>query len=87
MRMCDGSLKKSGSPQKSVYPIDNVFLHASYFERLTILCKRLLAERLYQAVWIVGVDPSNGEIVEPDKDLTYDKFIAVINSRLTIHKA
>lgn len=87
VKMCNESLKKSGEPHKSVYPIDKVFLHASYFDRLRILCKRLLSERLYQAVWIVGVDPKSGEIVEPDKDLTYDKFIAAIQSRLTVHMA
>ena len=87
VRMCDDSMKKSGEPQKSVYPIDKTFLHASYFERLTIFCKRLLAERLYQAVWVVGVDPINGKIVEPDKDLTYDKFLTVIKSRLLVHNA
>lgn len=87
VKMCKKSLKKSGKSKKSIYPTDKVFSHSSYFERLTILCKRLLAERLYQAVWIVGVDPENGEILEPDKDLTYDKFIAALQSRLVIYMA
>ena len=30
---------------------------------------------------------NSGEIVEPDKDLSYDKFIAAIQSRLTVHMA
>ena len=46
VRMCDDSLKESREPQKSVYPIDPEFLYASYFKRLTILCRRLLAAPL-----------------------------------------
>lgn len=87
VKMCKKSLKKNKKTKKSIFPTDKIFTHTSYFEKLTILCKRLLAERLYQAVWIVGVDPENDEIIEPDKDLTYDKFIATIQSRLVIYKA
>lgn len=87
VRLCGESLKPGGASLNSVYPIDEVFKRASYFERLSVMCRRLLAERVYQAVWIVGVNPETGEIVEPEADLTYDKFITSLKSQLLIHRA
>lgn len=87
VRLCDASTKPGSNPIRSVYPIDPIFCKASYLKRLTVLCRRLLTERLYQAVWVVGVDPENGVVVEPDPDLTYNKFIAALQSQLTIHRA
>lgn len=82
--------EKSTSPtriRETVYPIDQIFENTSYLQRLTILCHRLLAERLYQAVWIVGVDPDSDEIYEPDRDLTYEKFLRTLAVQLDIHRA
>lgn len=87
IKLCDDSTRVSSTAQKSVYPIDEVFKHTSYFERLTIFCRRLLAERLYQAVWVVGVNPNTGGIIEPDRDLTYEKFIAALKAQLDVHRA
>ena len=87
IRLCDDSTRVSSTVQKSVYPIDEVFMQTSYFERLTIFCRRLLAERMYQAVWVVGVNPNTGEIIEPDRDLTYEKFIATLKAQLDVHRA
>lgn len=87
VRVCESSTKSGGAPQRSVYPIDPEFNGASYLKRLSVLCRRLLSEGLYQAVWIVGVDPEKGLIMEPEPDLTYEKFIASIASRLMIHRA
>ena len=44
-------------------------------------------ERLYQAIWIVAVDPSTGEVTEPDPGLTYEKFIARIEAQLAVSRA
>lgn len=87
VKMCEESTRNGAKTQKSVYPIDKVFENASYFKRLTIFCRRLLAERLYQAVWIVGVDPETGDVLEPDQDLTYEKFLAALKAQLDIHRA
>lgn len=87
VRLCEESTKPGGTTLSSVYPIDSVFNYASYFKRLTVMCRRLLAERIYQAVWIVGVNPKTGAIVEPEADLTYDKFIASLKTQLLIHRA
>lgn len=87
IKICEDSMRRTKDLSNTIYPIDPVYNGASYFERLTIMCRRLLAERLYQAVWIVGVDPATGEIVEPEKDLTYDKFLMALKSQLWIHKA
>lgn len=87
VKICEDSTKPGKATQKSIYPIDKVFDRASYLKRLSVMCRRLLSERLYQAVWIVGVDPEKNEVIEPEDDLTYDKFIASLSSQLTIHRA
>jgi len=87
VRLCEASAKPGSNSSRSVYPIDPIFYNASYIKRLTILCRRLLTERLYQAVWIVGVDPDNETVIEPEPELTYEKFIAVLQSQLVIHRA
>lgn len=87
VKLCEKTTKPGSAPLKSVYPIDEEYIKASYFTRLSVMCRRLLAERIYQAVWIVGVNPETGEIVEPEADLTYEKFIASLKSQLCIHRA
>lgn len=87
VRLCDASTKSGSNSVRSVYPIDPVFRNASYLKRLSILCRRLLTERMYQAVWIVGVDPESETIIEPEPDLTYEKFIVALQSQLAIHRA
>lgn len=87
VRLCEASTKPGKSSKKSIYPIDSVFAGASYMQRLVVLCRRLLSERLYQAVWIVGVDPIAGTVEEPDQNLTYDKFIETLSAQRRIHNA
>lgn len=87
VKICEDSTKAGRRIANSVFPVDESFQGVSYFERLTILCRRLLSERLYQAIWIVGVDPDKGTIIEPDPDLTYDKFIAAYEGQLRVHRA
>lgn len=87
VRKCEASTKPTKRKNEPIYPIDPVFDGASYLERLTILCRRLMNERLYQAIWIVAVDPSTGEVTEPDPGLTYEKFIARIEAQLAVSRA
>lgn len=87
VKLCEDSTRPGGVGLNCVYPIDAVYEHVSYFKRLSMMCRRLLAEQIYHAVWIVGVNPETGEIVEPEIDLTYDKFIASLESQLYIHRA
>lgn len=87
VKICDESTKASKNSKKAMYPIDEAFKGASYLERLVVLCRRLLSERLYQAVWIVGVDPVTGTVIEPDPYLTYDKFVEKLVSQKRIYNA
>lgn len=86
VKICEDSIRPVAS-SKIIYPMDAVFSGTSYLQRLTILCRRLLSERLYQAIWIVGVNPDSGDVVEPDSNLSYDKFLTVLKAQLDIHKA
>lgn len=87
VKLCEDSTKPGKARKKSVYPIDEVFNGASYLKRLVVLCRRLLSERLYQAVWIVGVDPVAGKVIEPDPSLTYEKFVETLAAQYRIHNA
>lgn len=87
VRVCEDSTKPGRKTKKALYPIDEVFSGASYLQRLVVLCRRLLSERLYQAVWVVGVNPVAGEVIEPDPNLTYEKFIETLAAQRRIHRA
>jgi Restriction endonuclease XhoI len=65
-----------------LFDAEDVFLGASYKKRYEILCRRLLAERLYDAVCFVtsSADPET-PIHQPAKDLTFDAFVAQIRGR------
>ena len=87
VRLCPGSTTPPKIKRKAIYPIDPAFKGASYLERLTILGRRLLSERLYQAVWVVAVDPMTGNVEEPDPALSYDKFLTRIEGQLAVNRA
>lgn len=86
VRLCERSTRYGEKVRNTIFPVDDVFLGASYLDRLTELGRRLIGERLYQAVWIVGVDPSSGRVVEPDQNLSYENFIATLESQLAAHR-
>lgn len=86
IRDCDGS-RRTASNRKPVYPADDVFTDTSYLDRLTIMCRRMLEERIYQAVWVVYVDTEQRVITEPDPALSYDRFIEILASQLRISRA
>ena len=74
-------------PNEPHYKSDKTFYDISYIDRLGIMCQRLLAERLYDAVWFVAVDPTDQTISEPQPSLTYEKFITRIKSQVDLVKA
>ena len=86
VKLCEDSCRTVKNPD-SRYPIDKEFTDSSYFKRFSLLCRRMLAERLYQSIWLVGVDPEKRVVIEPEQDLTYEKFITSIESMLRIKKA
>lgn len=84
---CRQSREAGRNNPVTLFPTDPVFEHASYLDRFRILCERLRASNLYQAVWLVYADPDTGEVTEPSPTLTYDKFIATMIAALSIHRA
>ncbi len=64
------------------FEIDPVFRDASYKQRYELFCRRLLLERLYDAVCFVtaSADP-NTPIHEPADDLNFTAFMAAMRAR------
>lgn len=73
---CDDSTHPVKSIVNPRFEADIAYQGASYIERLQESCSRLLADRKYQAVWFAVVDLDKGTVEEPDKNLTYAKFMA-----------
>jgi Restriction endonuclease XhoI len=76
---------KSTSPvavREPLFDVEKVFVGASYKERYELLCRRLVAERLYDAACFVtsSADPSL-PIHEPADDLCFANFVAQIRGR------
>lgn len=87
VRSCGQSREAGRTTQRTLFDTDPVFENASYLDRFRILCERLRASNLYQAVWLVYADPDTGTVTEPSPTLTYEKFIATITATLSIHRA
>lgn len=87
VKNCAQSRRTGQNPQRTLFDTDPVFRDTSYLDRFRILCERLRASNLYQAVWLVYADPDTGEVTEPSPTLTYEKFIATITATLMIHRA
>ncbi len=87
IRKTPESSKVSKIGARSRYKFDSVFEDSSYINRFTILGKRLLRERIYQAVWVAVVDLENQTVEEPDSLMTYDKFIAHLKGWIDVMRA
>ena len=74
-------------PSERHFSIDPEFYETSYIDRFRIMCKRLRRESLFGAVWFVVVDPIDRCVIEPDPDLTYEKFIAEITGRIKVFQS
>ncbi len=87
VRKTPESTRPSKIGAKSRYAFDKEFEDSSYVERFTILGKRLLRERVYQAVWVAVIDLENGVVEEPDPLMTYDKFVAHLKGWIDVMRA
>ena len=92
IRKTPESSKVSQIGARSRYEFDSVFEESSYINRFTILGKRLLRERIYQAVWVAVVDLESQTVEcqtveEPDSLMTYDKFIAHLKGWIDVMRA
>jgi hypothetical protein len=68
------------SIQKSLFPVDGIFTDTSYKDRYSILCDRLVKERLYDAAWFV-TSTQEGVSDEPSAGLSFANFEAAIAGR------
>lgn len=87
VRKTPESTRKKAVGARSRYGLDPEFEDSSYVDRFVVLGKRLLRERIYQAVWVAVVDLENGEVAEPDSLMTYDKFIAHLKGWIDVVRA
>lgn len=66
------------------FPVDPVFVDASYLRRAEILLRRLMQQRLYGGTCLIVSDGSGPEAVDqPVSDLTFSKFAAGLAGRVT----
>lgn len=86
VKSCEESQGGRRLYKTSHFPVDKVFQNISYLERFKILCQRLRRKSLYQAVWLVYVDPDSNSVTEPDPDMTYEKFLAILKFSYDIRK-
>lgn len=69
-------------PQNPLFPVDPVFHNTSYKDRYRILCKRLLHERLYDAVCFVTASKDlTAAVNQPDREFSFASFVAAIRGR------
>lgn len=87
IRKTDESSKVSKVAARSRYAFDSEFDETSYIDRFTVLGKRLLRERIYQAVWVAVVDLESRTVEEPDPLMTYDKFVAHLKGWIDVVRA
>ncbi len=53
---------------------DQVFVGASYMQRMAIMCQRLREENLYHLTWAIGVHEEPFEWFEPIEDVGWNRF-------------
>jgi restriction endonuclease XhoI-like protein len=67
--------------REPVFAVDDEFSEASYKERYETLCRRLVAEGLYDAACFATTSPEpQSPIDEPAHDLTFDSFSRAIRA-------
>lgn len=61
------------------FPVDQVFVGASYAERAQLLCERLVLERKYDSAWFLSMKQA-GEYVEPSPMVSGRAFLAAVTA-------
>ena len=81
---CDASRKPSRLGDDSRWTMDERFANASYVERVSILCHRLVEEGLYSGAWAVATSqPPKFAWMEPDSSTTgFDVFASGLRGYL-----
>ena len=72
-------------PHFKVFP---EFKNASYVDRYSILCQKLLRERLYDAAALLLSVPNssaNGKFKEPEPEATIERFAQSLVAHITVH--
>lgn len=65
------------------FPVDPVFVGASYAKRAEILCRRLVLERLYDsACLLLSTNEENTKINQPAEDLSFKRFVAALRGHI-----
>ena len=65
---------------ESLYPAEPVFIGTSYKQRYSILCDRLVKERLYDAAWFFTAT-RDGLVDQPEVGLNLTNFVAAAQGR------
>jgi hypothetical protein len=73
-------------PYKGAFSVEDIWHGASYQERFSIFCQRLMAEGLYDAVCYITSAPEGAKPNEPVNSLDWQRFSAAITARLTYLK-
>lgn len=66
----------------TLYPADPIFKGTSYLDRYRILGRRLMRERLYDAVSVIATEKGQGIHSEPEADLSVANFVAEVEGRV-----
>jgi hypothetical protein len=66
-------LRPVGVGQPHGHP-DVIFHHASYFDRVAIMCERMRDAGLYHLVWVLGVTRDPIQFSEPSPAVGWDRF-------------
>jgi len=80
------SRTKVGGIKEPHFKVDPIFNNNSYIDRFKIMCERLLWEKLYEAVWLVAVNPKEKTVYEPSTALSYDKFMIKLKAQVELFK-
>ena len=70
------------------FPVDPAFEQASYSQRYSILCQRLVLERLYDATcFTLATKSTTTEVHHPSPELSFERFAAQLQGHVAGHSA
>lgn len=73
----DPAVHTAVRPKEPYFPVDRVFVDASYAKRYEVLCQRLVYERLYDGVCLtLATDATPTRVTHPAAELDFRQFVA-----------